>query len=149
MLMGLWISSLVEKCILTLQITSKPSWAEELNEVQAFHLCCQVWRTDNRNNHRLCVLMFPNVCRNCPGSAFWRGLARVGLKYPTMRAAYGSTDGMYLGGVMVVSKEPNSEIILLHLEEIGNIAENEAIVSAIRTVKGRSSLTSVASREDC
>lgn len=66
-----------------------------------------------------------------PGSAFWKGSKRASKKYPSIMTEYGSSDGLNLGGVVVVGKSRPPELLLVHLEEIGVVAEDEAVSRAI------------------
>jgi len=64
-------------------------------------------------------------------STFWSGYKRAKANHPELGAGSSNADGFDLGGVFVVS--PTSELLFMHLEKLGEVADTEKLKEALAT----------------
>lgn len=65
-------------------------------------------------------------------STFWSGYKRAKANHPDLKAGSSLADGMDLGGVFVVS--PSSELLYVHLEKLGALANIDSVRAALETI---------------
>lgn len=65
-------------------------------------------------------------------STFWSGYKRAKANHPDLEAGSSLADGMDLGGVFVVS--PTSELLYVHLEKLGDVADLDSVRAALATI---------------
>lgn len=70
-------------------------------------------------------------------STFWSGYKRAKANHPELGAGSSTADGFDLGGVFVVS--PTSELLFVHLEKLGEVADEEKLEAALTSIDAPSS----------